>query len=415
MEGKRGEHGTGGWWVTVEEARDRTVGKVEWWNLPGIGGRVVRVRQYDRNAPKDKPVWLFQSGDMYLGRWKIGKNGWPVEDGFGVTYNHSPKKCKGLVYIGEWRDGLCHGAGKSLWLQSAPNWIKNKFTDSEIQQKDGDDMVRRPYMYMGTYVNNQKQDPNGAVFLKDGTTCVGPWEEGQPVGDWWEDHQAAARLNSAAYQENATQPRISARGNLPTPRASGDKRASSWGRTKETVSSRKKHSTHNTQTGRGTTTITPPKLARATAQARKRDASNMNDEGPNDRKPAAHSTSHSSQPALRIESGSLPPPPLIISIANDDELEGSGTEQDFGNMDASVSAAACTVSDPRITAIADWLEQVISYDPDRGEMEGYAQHLVSLGLHSVQMIIDLCEEDDLTWMRKYHKRQFLANANLKNL
>jgi len=29
---------------------------------------------------------------------------------------------RGNIYIGEIKDGKCHGAGKDFWLQSAPTW-----------------------------------------------------------------------------------------------------------------------------------------------------------------------------------------------------------------------------------------------------------------------------------------------------
>jgi hypothetical protein len=136
---------------------------------------------------------------MYLGEWAVGRNGPFSENGFGVAYNYNPG-CKGKIYIGEWKSGKCHGLGKSLWLESSNTWINNKLPASEILQKEGEKNVRRPYVYGGKYADNMNNDAKATVTLKDGTTRVGPWEKGKPVGDWWPDtdHPLTATATAAS-------------------------------------------------------------------------------------------------------------------------------------------------------------------------------------------------------------------------
>jgi hypothetical protein len=214
--GKRGLDGTYGWWISCEEARDRSIGNEEWWKEEGIGGRTVTLKQYAQHpAPADKPIWLYNNGDMYLGEWAVGRTNFFLENGFGATYNNNPGKCKGKIYIGEWKSGECHGSGKSLWLKSSNTWINNKFPASEIKQKEGEKNVSRPYVYIGDYADGIKNDANAMVTLKDGTTRAGPWEKGKPVGDWWseEDHPLTATLTAAScgVASSLSEPRASKR------------------------------------------------------------------------------------------------------------------------------------------------------------------------------------------------------------
>jgi hypothetical protein len=92
---------------------------------------------------------------MYLGEWAVGSKGiFFSENVFGAAYNNWPAKCKGKIYIGKWKNGMCHGWGKSLWLESFPAWKKNKLPASEIKQKEGKTNASRPYLYIGDCANN---------------------------------------------------------------------------------------------------------------------------------------------------------------------------------------------------------------------------------------------------------------------
>ena len=70
----------------------------------------------------------------------------------------------------------------------------------------------------------------------------------------------------------------------------------------------------------------------------------------------------------------------------------------------------------QLSDIAEWLEHdVISYGADRVEMEGYAKKFMDDGFHSIEMIQDICTEEDVSgWMKKVHKRLFLARAQVKS-
>jgi hypothetical protein len=153
---------------------------------------------------------MYLNGDMYLGEWQCDKKKkLQVEHGFGATYNRRPEKCKGKVYIGHWVAGLCRGMGKSFWLRSAPSWTNNKFPASEIKQRDPSGKeVSRPYLYIGGYVRNKKADPNGMALLKDVTSRTGPWRQGLPVGDWWEEHRSvASAIPTASGEESQERPK----------------------------------------------------------------------------------------------------------------------------------------------------------------------------------------------------------------
>jgi len=146
---------------------------------------------------------------MYLGQWNMkGPKGFPTCHGFGVYYHH-PDENKGSVYNDERQNGMRHGPGKECWLESAPKWKNNKDTRSSIQEYG----TGRPFVYSGTFMNNIHHDESATVTLKDGTTRVGPWQYGKPVGWWRITHkvvaavivvQQAARFVSATIQEEPT-------------------------------------------------------------------------------------------------------------------------------------------------------------------------------------------------------------------
>jgi hypothetical protein len=164
----RGGGAVEGWWIDAKEATGRAVGKEEWWKQGGIGGKCVSVTQYDPHGPADKPFWLFKNGDMYLGEWREGPDGCPEENGFGVDYKNFPDKCKGMVYIGDWKNGFCHGSGKSLWLESSPTWRDNCFPGSRISQNVGESRsVSRPYVYTGDYFDYAENSASATVTLKE--------------------------------------------------------------------------------------------------------------------------------------------------------------------------------------------------------------------------------------------------------
>jgi hypothetical protein len=107
------------------KAKECTVGNEEWWKMEGNDARTVPLKQYDLKGPKERPIWMRDSGSMYFGEWKQRcPNGVPYFHGFGVLYHHNGTY-QGKVYIGEWKDGKAHGSGKLFWLESASSWKEN--------------------------------------------------------------------------------------------------------------------------------------------------------------------------------------------------------------------------------------------------------------------------------------------------
>jgi len=190
-----------GWWISEAEAKERTVGNEEWWKMEGIDGRTVEIRQYDQKGPKNKPIWMWEKGKMYLGEWKMNFFIlYPVRHGFGALYYHGSEAYKGWIYIGEYRDGKTHGSGMDFWLESAPCWESNRLIYSSIVENG----TSLPFVYSGTYVDNRKEDESATVTLKDGTTRVGPWKHGRPYGDWWEDHKLVTAATTTQQDDLLT-------------------------------------------------------------------------------------------------------------------------------------------------------------------------------------------------------------------
>ena len=136
---------------------------------------------------------------MYLGTWnEKGPKGHPVEEGFGITYFKYPNKDLGMVSIGSFKDGFLHGAAESFWLESSLTWEKNRFPGSAISAKatrKGCKGPGIPFRYIGNYKRSMELDQQAVVTLKDGTTRIGPWEDGEPVGDWYKHPKVAKRAS----------------------------------------------------------------------------------------------------------------------------------------------------------------------------------------------------------------------------
>jgi hypothetical protein len=171
-------------WLTLEEARERSCGKVPWWNIEGPNGERMEERQQRLDGPKDRPVWVDGNGCMYLGEWK-GKHC----HGFGVF--HFPN---GRLFAGYLDKNKCSGPAKLVWLPSAPMWVMNEQPHSAIERtiskgREKTITVGCPYIYIGCFINSKRDDPRARVILKDGTTRIGPFKDDKAVGDWWEDHE----------------------------------------------------------------------------------------------------------------------------------------------------------------------------------------------------------------------------------
>jgi hypothetical protein len=148
-------------------------------------------------------LWLYESGNMYLGSWKsvrCGSGGrfLSVEHGDGISYEATPTYRKGHCFSGKFEDGVASGYGRSFWLHNSPSWISNYLPESQIKE---DDITGRrtgnflPYEYVGQWRQNQKHDRYGVATLKDGTKKIGGWAYDIVVSDkWWIgfDHSPAS-------------------------------------------------------------------------------------------------------------------------------------------------------------------------------------------------------------------------------
>ena len=200
VDGRRGKHGIPGRWISLDDAKEFAVGKEEWYAIANSNGAKVDIKQHAKDAPKDKPVWRYEHGDMYLGEWNETKErGGPSEQGFGIGYYPGDNRFdRGTVYIGGFKDGQLSGEGEVFWLKSSHAWKENHWPGSSIKKKSSKGRPKGiPYIYRGGYKKGKAHDTNARVTLKDGTTRIGPWKEGLPVGDW-QQHPLAAQAASAS-------------------------------------------------------------------------------------------------------------------------------------------------------------------------------------------------------------------------
>ena len=201
-DGVRGaERGRRGWWISIEEALDRSVGREAWW-------RAAATRAHKIDNPEEAnfingsrnpstPIWLYENGDMYIGNWGCRCSQF-IECGFGILYNNFPEKKQGNIVSGQWKDGYPHGKCNLFWIESSTAWTSNRLPASDI--KKDPTKVRSagiPYNYLGNYRDGLKEDDAAVVTIKDGPTRRGPWKLGKPVGNW-HDHESVAVASEAS-------------------------------------------------------------------------------------------------------------------------------------------------------------------------------------------------------------------------
>lgn len=160
-------------WITLQQAREASFGKVAWWKLPAPNGERIILT----TSSEERPVWKGVTGTMYLGGWKDGK--W---NGLGVFY--FPDGC---VLSGYWNEGSLLGKAMHVLLPESPSWIENHWPRSSLLHQE----KSLPFIYVGCYKGFLMHDDDAIVILKDGTTRRGPWKDNAPCGDWWNEHEAS--------------------------------------------------------------------------------------------------------------------------------------------------------------------------------------------------------------------------------
>lgn len=139
---------------------------------------MIPERQHCPTGPARYPVFQYGTGAMYLGGYDASES----RSGLGAFLD-----VDGHLQIGHWNDDELCGPGIHLWIAESPTWKENLYGDassSEIALGERG----LPFIYIGEFKKGFMHDRNATVILKDGTTRIGPWEEGMPLGDWWNDH-----------------------------------------------------------------------------------------------------------------------------------------------------------------------------------------------------------------------------------
>jgi hypothetical protein len=208
FDGYRGRGEFPGWWISLEES-EKICGEA-WWTLPPC--RKVEPIQYDARGPNDRPIWLWERGDMYLGRWTFVKN-CHLYSGLSLSCSRD-----GKVTVANWQEAIMQGPGEFFWLESSIVWEKNWLYCSPIKTgvktQTVDNNWGRPFCFQGNFQDSMIHDDRAVVRIKKGTTRVGPWKNGMPVGDWNQHSLApkgdrnfiAAAIHRPKVQENTPKP-----------------------------------------------------------------------------------------------------------------------------------------------------------------------------------------------------------------
>jgi hypothetical protein len=101
-------------------------------------------------------------------------------------------------------------------------------------------------------------------------------------------------------------------------------------------------------------------------------------------------------------------PRVIFLHASDDNFQENAVSATAAAPDGAVSSQgqAKSVKEGRVEKITEWLTSVIGFDPVQSEMDVYARIFYNLGLHSVEMIINLCTKQRVgtfSWMKEFHR------------
>lgn len=441
-----------GSWLTVREALERSPGLSQstWWYCEGVHGEKVEIRQHRDDGPQDRPIWDSGNGRFYLGGWRKhptieGHYQW---HGWGVYCRYD-----GRVFVGEWNQGKLCGLGKRIWLPTAPCWIENRKKGSEISiPLESGEYVGVPYIYLGEYRDNWKDDPRAMVLLKDGTTRRGPWKQNKPVGDWWEHERIESSLKLVKN--------LLSFANRDSEVLSNDKSTTTNQTAIETTSGEDSHIIHmpSNMIYNEERSI-KPNLSSLTSYSadtyssgglsgcNKEKVGNSHSSNNNGQVSCSHSrdTPHAFQVArlrkwlctevigfdarpeemqyyaCRFLEHGLHSPTIIKEMCRPADVAGFLWMKDFHRrrLLAWIQSKSTQHEEhwcQHISGLAEWLRiEAIGYNADKLEMIMYAQNFFNLGYHSVAVIKDFCTNDELMkfpWMKPAHKRVFISRIQL---
>ena len=382
-------------WISLDEARNRVAGKVEWWKAKGPKGEVVPIKPNDKKGPAELPVRLWENGDMYLGGWKESRfrGQGNTLHGLGVYLSHDE-----VLTVGTWDRGNKVGLFKESRLPTSACWVANETSLSVLKRQrkgvpeEPKEGVGIPYIYIGKYKANSKDDSRATVVLRDGSTRVGPWKDDKPVGNWWVEHEEKPlssmdlmKVISFEMNANGTDPMNNTLDNSSV--TSPENRNDSSTFPVEIVSTAQHPKNRKTLTNKDLNVV----VSRAPS--------------PDD--PQKFWSNLSTWDLPPLDSGNTSRDSDTTTAASRRPQQ----QQQQQHPKLGKEAYGQCVS------ICRWLEtEVIGYNPNSFEMRRYARRFFDLGFHSVDLIREVCTPEDIEsfeWMKPIHKRLFLARAKLK--
>lgn len=433
-----------GRWISLEDAlvrytEDEDEEGSDWWKRT-LNRRAVEVKQYVKGAPRNKPVWWFPGGDMYLGTWKqkagagAGDDG-REESGFGVTYFNNPARLRGLVCVGNYEDGCIEGLAKCTWVESCKVWKDNYFPHSQIREQIGSKKVSRPFCYKGMFTESKECGDNAAVTLKDGRLGCGKWANGYPVDknnrrcDWLKKHfirpdniisissddidddDDGSDDNGAGVDDRQRKQQPTKRRKKEGPHISAVARGSTNFRAEGQLRGPSTRARGVPQAGRymrSTSARVPPQ----TQTERQLRSTNARPRGPPHQGPIPSRQQRKPSSTSRHNTG-IVRPKIEPMERGRLEIENGGTENQeeagvaTGTNDGDHEKGQL-IDDLRIWLTSDLLKHFKCL-PD--ELDKYAQELHNMGVtcpvESVAVYLSSEDIDSFAWMKKLHKRAFM--------
>ncbi len=177
-------------------------------NVIVVDGHTILVGDFEEDAygstVKGNGTVYFPNGKVYTGTLKQGKWEGPGEVNFTSELNNSTK-CHGKFIF---RNGVRHGPAR-VECDEGSWFVGNYVNDTQHG------IVRNSFsdgVYEGPIVNDKRDGPGGVLTYANGTSYVGEYKEGLPIGihnrtdpvSGVQDQVTAVRIDEAgwAWQEN---------------------------------------------------------------------------------------------------------------------------------------------------------------------------------------------------------------------